>query len=834
MPRITIDYGIDLGTTNSSIAVLGRNGPEVIRNKEGHELTPSAVYIDRGGEIQVGKAAKDKLFSDSDNSACEFKRWMGTPQSKRFGRSGRTMSPEELSAEILKRLRQDAMSRGEEIDAAVITVPADFDLPGSQATKRAAELAGFRFSHLLMEPTAAALAYGFQGESEKVFWLVFDFGGGTFDAALLNVRDGAIRVVNHGGDNHLGGKDIDWKIVDNLLAPILHKHFALTNFHRGNDKWKPAFSKLKLCAEEAKVRLSSVASTEAIYDFICTDEKGERVELETIISRQQIEPFIQPLVLKAVETCRRVLREQRLGPDAIEKALLVGGPTLSPMMREMLSDPKDGLGIPLEVDIDPLTVVAQGAAVFAGGQKKPAASVVAPEQKGVFVLDLEYKPMAAELEPLIGGKIVSPKGHDFAGFTIEFANPDAKPAWRSGAIPISREGAFMTALFAERHRRNTFQIRLFDAKGNTCQVEPGHIDYTVSLEPAHATLPHHVGVSMANNQVDVFFAKGTPLPAKKRRKQRTTKELRKNAPGDYLKIPIVEGNFPLESDLNREIGSILIQATEVKRDVPMGAEVEITLEMDESRLLSAEAYIPMLDQEFPVKLDLTRPVPSRESLGQDVDRQKRRLRDLEASAKTAEMTATVALPPRDIIEEIDQLLEGANDPDTALTCHNRLLALKARLAELEKTVDAPALKTEAQQEIKWCDEIVEAHGTAEDKALWAHLRAELEKATEGDPGELRRKIGEVYNFRVGLSSSQPWWWVGLDEHLRSRRADLSDQELADRWFAHNQRAIANNDLEALKAGCRNLWALLPFDVQQRGYGGTTISTKSIDMGSSSV
>jgi molecular chaperone DnaK len=262
--RTTTDFGIDLGTTNSAIAVMNGVEAEVIKNNDGFETTPSAVWIDRRDRLYVGKAAKERGELDAPNTCAEFKLRMGTTgQAKLFETTGRSMEPEQLSAEVLKSLKRDVAQRlGDDIQAAVITVPAAFELSACDATRRAAELAGLTYVPLLQEPTAAALAYGFQTDADNVFWLVYDFGGGTFDAALINVRDGEFTVVNHRGDNFLGGKLIDWKIVEELLIPAVTRERPLPGFGRGDPRWVGAVNKLKLAAEEAKIRLSRVDSVE--------------------------------------------------------------------------------------------------------------------------------------------------------------------------------------------------------------------------------------------------------------------------------------------------------------------------------------------------------------------------------------------------------------------------------------------------------------------------------------------------------------------------------------------------------------------------------------------
>ena len=283
MNRTTIDFGIDLGTTNSAVAVFtGTQGEptKIIKNTtDGNDadITPSAIYINKKGALRVGRRAKDRIEDEDEDVHTEFKRQMGTDHIYSFKSSGQSRSPEELSAEVLKSLRADVQQRtGEVVEASVITVPAAFELHQCDATRKAAQLAGFKQSPLLQEPVAAALAYGFQADQEKAYWLVYDFGGGTFDAAIIKSEEGTIHVVHHGGDNFLGGSNIDWAIVEKLIAPRVVKDFGLTDFTRGNKKWQRAFAKLKRAAEIAKIDLSrSERATLEACKF--ADDSGEEI-----------------------------------------------------------------------------------------------------------------------------------------------------------------------------------------------------------------------------------------------------------------------------------------------------------------------------------------------------------------------------------------------------------------------------------------------------------------------------------------------------------------------------------------------------------------------------
>ena len=842
MSRLTIDYGIDLGTTNSSIAVMGKNSPEVIR-VEGSDYLPSAVYIDKDRTFHVGRYAKQRLFSDPDNSAASFKRWMGTTQQKTFVRSGIVMSAPQLSAAVLKALVAAAKERGDEnLDAVVVTVPADFDQPQSHATRNAAQLAGIQTSPLLMEPVAASLAYGFDHESDKAFWLVFDLGGGTFDAALVRVRDGFIQVVNHGGDNYLGGTDVDWLIVNQLFVPALQEHFNLPDFNRGNERWLKAFAKLKDEAETAKIHVSSSQSCEVIFDRLCDDDSGEPVDFEFQLTRSQVSNLIEPMAKRAVEIAKRVLVEQKLGPDDIEKLVLVGGPTLTPHLREMLADPRSGLGIPLDYSVDPLTVVARGAALFASTQKRAVVtSAVRPVPRDIFLLQVEYKPMAADTEPLVGGKVTKGPVPNCDGYTIEFFNNEAKPAWRSGKLRLSREGTFQTTLWAEKGRRNTFTIELCDALGNRCLTDPTELHYMVAAEPASATLPHHIGVAMADNKMDVFFKKGASLPLKKKHVHATAKELIRGLSNQRMFIPIVEGLDTEDAGLNRAIGFMELRAQDIPRDVQLGSEVEITLEIDESRILTGSAYIPLLDRELPLNFEgsLDKPVPNPELLQDDVARQQRRVKNLaEGCPPTDPSKAEERLETERVelaLAQVHTLVVNAHNPDELFACQNQLLDLKRKLSAVERTVELPSLKADARNELDLASEVVETHGSSDDRHNWELLKADILRALEdGNSDILRRRMGAAHDLRMRLSVGQMWWWVGVHEYLISRRHELSDQQLASRWFEHSQRALTEGDFEALKSGCRNLWALLPIEEQDRGYGGTTIGVNASMRRTSSV
>ena len=266
------------------------------------------------------------------------------------------MLPEQMSAEVLKELRADVYQTcHEDIRSAVITVPADFDRPAIEATFKAGTLAGFT-AVTLAGACCGGIAYGFQDESDKVFRLVYDFGGGTFDAAVMQVRDGLIQVVNHAGDNLLGGKLIDWDIVNIKLIPNLTSKYKLTDFRRGTPKWRAAIARLKTMAEALKVAVSIGGTPQSVYeDHLCEDEAGAIVELDFQLTPSDLKEIVTPYVLRSINLCRKALSEKGLAPADIQKVIMVGGTSCLPSLRKQL---EVDLGISLCYDVNPMTVVA--------------------------------------------------------------------------------------------------------------------------------------------------------------------------------------------------------------------------------------------------------------------------------------------------------------------------------------------------------------------------------------------------------------------------------------------------------------------------------------------
>ena len=394
--------GIDLGTTNSVVAIMEGREPKVIVNEEGSRITPSVVAWDDKGEILVGQIAKRQAVTNPENTIFSAKRFIGrrfeevSEEVKRvpyrmargengdsvFEIRGKKVTPPEVSAKVLQKLKKAAEDYlGEKVTEAVITVPAYFNDSQRQATKDAGKIAGLEVKRIVNEPTAAALAYGLDKKKDEII-AVYDFGGGTFDISILEVGDNVVQVISTNGDTHLGGDDVDNLIIDWMIAEFKKAQ----GVDLGKDKM--ALQRLKEAAEKAKIELSSVQETSINLPFV-TVGPGGPLHLDMRLSRSKLEQMMSPLIERSMEPVKKALQDAKKQPKDIAEVILVGGSTRIPLVKETV---KKFVGKDPHQGVNPDEVVAIGAAVQAG--------VLSGDVKDMVLLDVT--PLSLGVETLGG------------------------------------------------------------------------------------------------------------------------------------------------------------------------------------------------------------------------------------------------------------------------------------------------------------------------------------------------------------------------------------------------------------------------------------------------
>jgi len=394
--------GIDLGTTNSVVAIMEGREPKVIENEEGSRITPSVVGFSKDGEVLVGQVARRQAITNPENTVYSIKRFMGrkfeetTEERKRVPYkvvkadngdaaveiNGKKHSPPEISAKVLQKLKRAAENYlGDTVTDAVITVPAYFNDAQRQATKDAGRIAGLDVKRIVNEPTAAALAYGLDKKKDEII-AVFDYGGGTFDISILEVGENVVEVIATNGDTHLGGDDIDQRIMEWLIAEFKGE----TSLDVSKDKM--VLQRLKEASEKAKIELSSTLETEINLPFLTADATGPK-HLVKKLTRAKFEQMCDDLFQRAIEPTKRCLADAKKLPNQIDEVVLVGGSTRSPKIQQIV---KDYFGKEPNRSVNPDEVVAIGAAVQAG--------VLTGEVKDILLLDVT--PLTLSIETLGG------------------------------------------------------------------------------------------------------------------------------------------------------------------------------------------------------------------------------------------------------------------------------------------------------------------------------------------------------------------------------------------------------------------------------------------------
>jgi molecular chaperone DnaK len=783
----SIDFGIDLGTTNSAIARQIGTRTEVIADADGL-LAPSVVHVAADGATTVGYAALRRRRDDPGNVTAEFKRLMGTGEMVTF-ENGRQLSPEALSAEVLKSLIRRAEDRfGGPINAAVITIPAMFQLPQCEATRRAAALAGIAIAPLLQEPIAAAIASIGSAELRDGYWLVYDFGGGTFDVSLVRSRAGRLQVLDHDGDNHLGGKDLDRALARHIVEK-LREDGRLGAFGRADPIYAQTFARIRLEAERVRIALSDVEQ-----ESLTVAPPG-RDGFALPVRRAELESLLEPTFARTVKLCRAVLARNRMEPAQLSRLVLVGGPTQTPSLKSYLSSE---LGIEARHYVDPTQAVVIGAAIYAATQRVPSTHPSGADSE-TLTADIAFEAMTNNVRPMIAGKLIGRR---------------APGQWRVGAlsdpatvparyVDVRDDGGFALSIMLAENRLNAFTL-IAEHDGVRVPLDQAQIVIVHGTTVAKPVLSQSVGVMLADNTVRWYLRKGNVLPARQTASHSTTTPLVRGQSGVAIHVPLIQGESE-RADRNTVIGEIRIGTTELPRDLPRGSEVIVTISVDEHSITSASAYIPALDQTFSEVVRFGLNAQSPEDLSGGLDDQRKRLAELERMAESLEgqggdVDANVRmigeliedggvderLKAGDMLRRMTSMIDAIVSQDLELTLVNKFKASEAQCRALFGPNDA-----KKEREL-----------TALSKEFYDGIAR-----SDFDLAEARFKAVEAIEW--DLIRRQPKYWSNLFAWLTKTIEAGPDAAKGRVAIDAGKSAVNRNDLSALIDACLELIRLLP-------------------------
>jgi molecular chaperone DnaK len=822
--RQKIDYGIDLGTTNSAIARMDA-GEALIQKSDDNQMdtTPSCVSFNKKRTMFLGQNAKNAIEQEAmsafrsrrqapSNGYQEFKRTMGTDHKYESVHMDRTFTSEDLSAEVLKKLK--GYIRDEEVGSVVITVPAMFKQSQIDATQRAAELAGFKYCELLQEPIAASIAYGVKANANSGHWLVFDFGGGTFDAALMHVDDGIMKVVDTEGDNHLGGKNIDSAIVDQLFIPEIAKQCNIDLILEDELSKKLLQDALKRNAEQAKITLSSKNSWNDLLEDFGPDDDGEEMQFDLTVTLEEYEKICGPLFQKAIDICKQLLERNILSGNDLSSIVLVGGPTFSQTLRRML---KDQISNRIDSTVDPMTAVAKGAALFASTKNIP--NDLQKRDLSKAQLTLKYPETTVETHEKLGIRVDRNKSTANlpAAFSIEVIRGDR--GWSSGKVEMDGDAEIIEVVLNDG-KSNQFDIKLFGSDGSIIPCEPSSISIIHGLKIANPTLPFSIGLeiySTLEGKQGVYafqgLEKNKTLPAKGKGIYKTAKDIRPGNSADKFTIQFYEfshGGSGSRAILNSPIGGATITGEQLPAMLPSQSEVELTLSVDASRRRSLSIYIPTLDETFDLQLESnTQKAEDVRTLMDDIEL----ARDIAKKLASTEQSSEVDEYKSDL-DELERLLsDRGNDYDTKVGARDKLQKTFIALDKAESSNMWPDLDSKLDAAMEQLMVNDERYGDEKSKQFVADYQKRVRNAkSEKDYNAGKRLLDELISFSFALIAQDIGLWMSLikeyDQEFEA--TDWTDRREARRVLNDAKSMIAINPSRSkVEEAVRTLWSLMP-------------------------
>lgn len=819
------DCGIDLGTTNSCVAIPDNDhGFEIIDNQADRmSVTPSAILINGKGRMLIGQRAYNS--QKTEDLAIQFKRQMGLDKVVHFASAGIDKTPEELSSEILKRLRNDAETRlNRPIENVVITVPAAFKTLQSEATNKAAELAGFKNVILLQEPIAASVAYGAKPGSKDKHWMVFDYGGGTLDVAIVSTVNNRLTVENSEGDNYFGGSDIDRLIFHKIVVEKLKAEGYKVDelFDERTSSGKSLARKVQLDCENCKIELSN-KDTALLEIFDVDDDAGEPIEFECEITRTEVEAFMSETVERAIEVAKKALNGANLNSSQLDKILLVGGSTFIPLVRQRLSEE---FNVELDSSLNPMTVVAAGAAIYASTSVIDVDEDVTLTNASNAVVNLTYDPISSDEAVNVIGRVSNNGDANVSRIKIDcsLTSDFSGVCWTSGWLDLMdrASGIFDADVLLQKGSLNYFKIYACDDRGSEIQVENPlfnikHNETVLKMSAPPATMSIGVQIHDQKTGYDVLYhviKKNSPLPAQNDRTFKLSRDIDPYK-DDCITIKIWEGENTQNPEANFPAGEITVKSSAMDRTIPKGTEIELTIIADENRNIRVSGYIPDFDFIIPEE---TLRAEARVDLEERMEAVEKKIEQSEVSIQRLK---DQGVDVSDLEQELNEAKAGyqeaykkVDSDEAAVNGYvESFFQTESKIINAERVQQRRKDDSKNDDSMKQAREQIEQYGDEDDKATWNDLEESYNLADTAEEKSFYADKMSNLGFHA-MTNNFGWLKTFFSVVLCKPETSYTNSQKAEYWKSQAYLAIDSKNTTHLRKAVFELLDLMTSSASQ--------------------
>lgn len=798
--------GIDLGTTNSAICSYDGEETRIWKSPEQNDVTPSALYIDKRGNKYAGKRAYDSAPQSPGNAALLFKRLMGTNTQINLPSVDITMSPEECSSEILKVLYgylPEEIRNDPEIGT-VITVPAAFNQMQKDATQQAADMAGLGKIALMQEPVAAVMSVMRARKADGIF-LIYDLGGGTLDIAIAESLKGRVSLLANGGIAMCGGRDFDRLLVDNIIKPWLFNNFDLPEDLSVNPNYKALMRLTAWAAEKAKIELSareeSVISLSEMEARV-RDESGNEVYVDISLSRETVDELFHDKVLESIEAARETLSKAGLESHDVERIVFVGGPTNYKPLRDKVAFE---LSLPASAEVDSMTAVAEGAALFAEsidwssqsrGRKSNKGKL---SSQGELSITLNYIARTPGAKAKVAVKVESGNSEG-----AEFQVDSLDTGWTSGRLPLKQGASIELGL--SKHGENIFKVFVFDSNGSPINLGDDKIIITKTAATVDAIpASHSIGIEvlekLGGRPVLEFLVKaGDPLPKKGETTFKSAESLKADGKGS-IKFKIWEGDISDPISDNRYIGMLAITGNDFDDGViPAGEKLECEYEILDSGRIVLQVSVPSIGSTF----HSGRNFYSRQEGQIDFNvAEKRVVEEAERTIERINEISEVIEDPnlnkaKEKLNSAAALESEHHDAEDTQQAMEKVFEAKKLLARARKDHLKEIRTLELEQTKQMFDEFIRQFARPSEETAFDNLVRTAQREIEHNGSEFENHLGELKGKTFEILWRQDWFVIDRFKDMVDSPHMFADQQEYEELTQLGLQYLQSDQVDELK------------------------------------